>query len=120
VYISNSLTQIQSTLAPPSQQQQQRRRRNSTRRGSPATSVQRDGGGKALPILLTPPILHDDFMRHEQLLPKLHSLQQPSPGPVLTRPGPEPAVTPRFSSFPFSCSPPPFPKPCLLVSVLNI
>jgi len=45
--IMNSLTQIQTKLAPPSQQQQPRRRRNSTRRGSPATSVQRDGGGKA-------------------------------------------------------------------------
>ncbi len=40
----------------------------------------------AYPITL--PLLHDDFMRHQQLLPKLHSLQEPSPGPVLTRPEP--------------------------------
>jgi hypothetical protein len=111
----HSLAQIQTKLAPPSQQQQPRRRRNSTRRGSPATSV-REMAVANHAYTLTPPILHDDFTRHEQLLPKLHSLQQPSPGPVLTRPGPEPAVTPLGSRLFFSLS----RKPCILVPVLNI
>lgn len=45
--------QIKTKLAPPSPQQQ-RRRRNSSRRGSPATSIQRDGGGKACLSFNTP------------------------------------------------------------------